>query len=414
MVQVLRSRAPLLALQAASCVSWLGDNMSSLALPWFVFQTTGSLTQTGLAALARAMGVYIATALSGPYVDQVSGKRLSIACDVLAGLSTLAIPLLSATQGLVAWQLYMLIVLASVVQRPGFLARSRSLPEIADASGVSLERASGLNEVLYQATLLVGPAAAGVLIVLVGSSWVLTLDALTFLLSAIVIGAGVPSSLMSVPQMIRTTSTRLSYWVRFGEGVRFLRKDRLILAMIVTVSLGILLVNAPLLSVMLQVYARDRWGTSVELGLLFSCFAVGALAGAALYTWIGSMLSGRWLWLTAYALIALPYLAIVLDLPIVVLAGCLGLFGLAEGLSTPFYATVRFRRVPPELRARAFSALVPITGLAPTLGLLIPSLLLAPLGIVGVAAVLLGGTVIVWLWLVLSPTFHHLDEKPGM
>lgn len=412
-MQTVRTRVPLLSLQAATFVSWLGDNMSSLVLPWFVFQATGSPTQTGLAALVRAIGVYVATALSGPYVDKVSGKHSSVTCDLLAALATLAIPLLSATRGLDAWHLYVLIVVASVVQRPGFLARSRSLPEIAGASAVSLERATGLNEVLYQSTLLAGPAIAGVLIAVLGSSWVLALDALTFLLSAIVITLGVPARLMTVPQTVHTVGSEGSYWARFGEGLRFLRQDRLILAMISTVSMGILLVNAPLLSVMLQVYARDRWGTAVGLGLLFTCFAIGALSGAMLFTWLGSRLRGRWVWITAYALIALPYLAIVLDLPLFVLALCIGLFGLAEGVSTPFYATVRLRRVPPDLRARAFSALVPVTGLAPTLGLLIPSTLLASLGISGVSAVLLGGTVVVWLWLVLSPTFHLLDREPA-
>lgn len=294
-MQGFRLRLPLLSLQAATLVSWLGDSMSNLALPWFVLQATGSPTQAGLSALARTIGVYGATTLSAPYVDKFPGKRLSICCDLLAALATVAIPLFWAARSLEAWQLYALVFTASVVQRPGFLARNRSLPEIADVSGVTLERASGLNEVLYQSTLLVGPALAGVLVATLGSSWVLVLDALTFLLSAALIASGVPARLMSLPPSLKLAGSDWSYRARFIEGLRFLQQDRLLHSMVSTVALGILLVNAPLLSVMLQVYARERLGKAVELGLLFSCFAIGALIGAALFTWIGPRLPGRML-----------------------------------------------------------------------------------------------------------------------
>jgi len=413
LMQGFRLRLPLLSLQAATLVSWFGDSMSNLALPWFVLQATGSPTQAGLSALARTIGVYGATTLSGPYVDKLPGKRLSICCDLLPALSTVAIPLFWAARSLEAWQLYALVFTASVVQRPGFLARNRSLPEIADASGVTLERASGLNEVLYQSTLLIGPALAGVLVATLGSSWVLGLDALTFLLSAALIALGVPARLMSLPPSLKPAGSDWSYRARFIEGLRFLQQDRLLLSMVSTVALGILLVNAPLLSVMLQVYARERLGKAVELGLLFSCFAIGALTGAALFTWIGPRLPGRTLWITAYALISLPYLVIALDLPWPILAGSLALFGLAEGLSTPFYAIIRFRRVPAELRGRVFSTLTPVTGLAPSLGLIIPTVFLARIGITGVSTLLFGAILIVWLWLLITPTFRQLEYSPS-
>ena len=412
-MQGFRLRLSLLSLQAATLVSWLGDSMSNLALPWFVLQATGSPTQAGLSALARTIGVYGATTLSGPYVDKLPGKRLSICCDVLAALATVAIPLFWAARSLEAWQLYALVFTASVVQRPGFLARNRSLPEIADASCVTLERASGLNEVLYQSTLLIGPALAGVLVATLGSSWVLGLDALTFLLSAALIALGVPARLMSLSSALKPAGSDWSFRARFTEGLRFLLRDRLLLSMVSTVALSILLVNAPLLSVMLQVYARERLGKAVELGLLFSCFAIGALAGATLFTWIGPRIPGRTLWITAYALITLPYLVIALDLPWPILAGSLALFGLAEGLSTPFYAIIRFRPVPAKLRGRVFSALTPVTGLAPSLGLVIPTVFLARIGITGVSALLFGAILIVWLWLLVAPTFRQLDYSPS-
>ncbi len=41
-------RAPIFALFSAEAVSQVGNTMTIVAGPWFVFQTTGSATKTGL------------------------------------------------------------------------------------------------------------------------------------------------------------------------------------------------------------------------------------------------------------------------------------------------------------------------------------------------------------------------------
>ncbi len=404
----LRKNRSIISLQGATCVSWLGDAMSNLALPWFVLQVTGSPTQTGISAVARAIGIYVATVVSGPYVDRLPGKRLSIICDLAAALLTIGIPLLYAIGGLESWSLYALIFLASIVQRPGYLARGRSLPEVAGHSQVRLERASGMNEMMYHSTLLTGPVIAGVLVGWIGAAWVLALDAVSFIFSALLVGIGVPGHLMTTP-LGDASAARWSFRERFVEGLRFLKRDRLLILLALTVAGGILLVNAPLLSVILPVYVNASSGDAIGFGVMLSSFAVGALGGATLFTAVGDRLPRRALWVACYGMIGLPYAFLVLDAPPLVLAGAMGVFGLAEGLSTPLYATVRFRRVPQELRGRVFSALTPITGLAPTLGLLIPGLLIEPIGFREVIVILLLLTFGFWFWIALTSAFRQLE-----
>lgn len=399
------TRRPLTSLQLASVISWFGDAMSGLALPWFVLQVTGSVSLAGFSVAARTVGVYAASILAGPYIDRWSSHRVVIICYGLAAFATAAIPLLWTIEKLTPLSLTGLVLVSAASQRPGFIALQRILPELATMGKVTVERASGMNEMLYQSSLLAGPPLAGVLIALMGSSWVLLIDAATFVIAIVLVTFGIPRILVNTEAHTKAASWREG----IAEGFAFLKRDRLLLALVGTVASGILLVNAPLLAVILPVYARETLDSAVRLGILIGCFAGGALAGATLFTAWGERFPRRWLWIAAYAMGALPYLAMILGLPWVSLALALAAFGLGEGLSTPLYAALRYRRVPQELRGRVFGSLSPITGVAPTLGVLIAAVTLEPFGVRGTSTIFFVGSAILCVWLIKSPTLRQLN-----
>ena len=45
-----RVRGPLLALYSANAISFVGNNVATIAIPWFVLVTTGSAAKTGITA----------------------------------------------------------------------------------------------------------------------------------------------------------------------------------------------------------------------------------------------------------------------------------------------------------------------------------------------------------------------------
>ncbi len=66
------------------------------------------------------------------------------------------------------------------------------LPEVAEPAGWSLERVSGAAAAVNRAARLAGAPLAGLLIVFVGPTNVLWIDAATFVFSAAAIAFGVP------------------------------------------------------------------------------------------------------------------------------------------------------------------------------------------------------------------------------
>lgn len=65
-----RQRTPLIALPGANAVSLFGNHLTGLAIPWFVLETTGSPTRTGLVAFAGLVPTVLVAILGGALVDR--------------------------------------------------------------------------------------------------------------------------------------------------------------------------------------------------------------------------------------------------------------------------------------------------------------------------------------------------------
>ena len=61
-------RLPALALLSANAVSITGNAMVSVAIPWFVLQTTGSAAKTGFTFAAIGLCNVLATFFGGPVI----------------------------------------------------------------------------------------------------------------------------------------------------------------------------------------------------------------------------------------------------------------------------------------------------------------------------------------------------------
>ncbi len=87
--------------------------MLTVAVPWFVLETTGSAARTGLAAAAIGVGAVLAVVLGGPLVDRLGFKRASVLADLASGATVAAIPLLYLAGLLAFWQFLVLVFLVS-------------------------------------------------------------------------------------------------------------------------------------------------------------------------------------------------------------------------------------------------------------------------------------------------------------
>ncbi|MFC8079631.1 MFS transporter [Streptomyces sp. NPDC057307] len=402
-------RWPLTAVLIANAISATGRTLSMIGIPWFVLQTTGSAGRAGVVAFCATLPVVLAALIGGPVIDRIGRRRVSIASDVLCALSVGAIPLLHRADALPFWTLCALVALHGLAHTPGDTARYVLVPDLAEHAGTSLTRAASLFDAVERGARMLGAALAGLVIALLGAEVALLLDASTFVLSALLIAAGLRGVRGAEPVKDMAPVSLRTYGSELREGYAYLAHTRLLAAVVLMVMFmnGI---DQGWNAVLLPVHAEQNLGGAAELGLITAVFGAGGLLGALLYGAVGHRFRRRTVLAAAVLLVGAPRFAVAgLTDSTVALAVVMGAAGVAGGTINPILTTVMYERVPDRLRSRVTGAMtagceltMPLGGL--TAGLLVEGAGLSP------ALLLLGGVyLLATLSPVLLPVWRGLD-----
>jgi len=348
-------RAGLIGLLTAEALSITGTRLSMVALPWFVLHDMGSAALAGVVVFAE-MAPYVAMKLfGGPLVDRVGIARASVLGDALSLLVVGAIPVLHLAHALPTPLLLLLVALAGTSRGPADSAKQVLLPVLATRAGTPLERAAALHDSVFRLGSMLGAPLAGVLIALTDAPNVLLLDAASFGVAALIIGA------LARLDTAVTGHPETSYLREVKAGWAFVRADPLLRAIVPMVCVTNLL-DAAFAPVLITVWATEGGGSASALGFTLGAFSAGAvLAALAASAW-GHRLSRRRAYAWGFLLGGAPRFAVLaLPLPLWVTISVFTLSGLGAGFLNPFIAAAEYERVPAAMQARVFGL---ITGLA--------------------------------------------------
>lgn len=404
-------RVPLLALYAADAISVSGNVMALVAIPWFVLELTGSAALTGVTAFFSTLAAVVAAFFGGTLVDRVGFRAMSVISDIASSVAVAAIPVLYLTIGVQPWMLMALVFLGALLDAPGTAARSSMLPDLATISGTPLERATSLSQAVRRGATLVGAPLAGVLIVVIGTHGVLIVDAVSFLVSAALIGLLTPSLAHhdAATASGAAPPKRGRYLDDLMDGLRFVWRDRLLRAIVLTVMFTNFL-DAPLLSVVLPVYVHDLYGSSVDLGLLLGAFGGASLAGALAFGVIGPRLPRRLTFGISFVIVGLPMWLLILQPPFIVALLGFVVMGLASGPINPILSTVILQRIPRAMRGRVLGTLTSGAFVAIPAGMLICGFVSEEFGVITAIVAIAAAYLLVTLSIFLNPAMRELDR----
>jgi len=343
-------RLPLFALLTANVISFVGDVLMALAVPWFVLQTTGSVAKTGITAFFTFLPNVISAFFSGVLVDRLGYKRASIVSDIMSGVSVALIPLLYYTVGLAFWQLLILVFLGGLFETPGATARSSLVPDLAQLARMPLERANAASDGMRRVSSFIGAPLAAILIVLIGSSNLLWFDAASFIISALLIGLAVPRT-PPVTQAEKEGPHR--YLADMLEGLRFTYRNQFLLAILITVMITNLLDTASY-SVLMPAYTKHFFGSIVPLGIMSATFGGAAFLGTLIFGAIGHRLPRRMTLAVCFIIIGMRYWLLLFVPPLPVIIAAYIVMGLSVGPINPLLMTAEQEIIPTEMRARVF------------------------------------------------------------
>jgi MFS family permease len=169
-------------------VSYLGDGMSFVAVPWLAIelapQATVGLWVGGAVAAYTLPGV-VGALVFGRTLRRVSARRLLLADSMVRGVFLGAVPLVWLG-GMLTPPLYVvLLAVSSLLHAWGSAGQYTLLAEL--LPGEQRLPANSLVSSLNFAAMIAGPALAGVLVSYVSSALVLGFDALTFVFLALLV-----------------------------------------------------------------------------------------------------------------------------------------------------------------------------------------------------------------------------------
>ena len=350
----------LAALLAADVISTTGSEMTWLALPWFVLVTTGSPARMGFVVAAAVAGAALLGLPGGSVLAKLGARRTMLVADAFRAPLVLAVPVLHWTGSLSYPLLLVLVFVEGAFAGPYFAAQRVIVPELLGEQVDVVGRANALLQGSTRITLLLGPAAAGLLIAWIGAASVLVIDAATFAVSFLLVGLLIPPA----PPVAQDESAR-----GVLAGLRHFARDPLLRAwgaMIVVVDASwiVLFVAVPVL--VFEDYGRHP----ATAGWIIGAFGAGALLGnVAAYRLLGRFDSLAW---ASFGLLveSLPLWLLVLPLPAAAVAAAFGTTGLVNGLVNPALHSILTLRAPAAVRAKAMTAVLTLSQAGGPLALL--------------------------------------------
>jgi DHA3 family macrolide efflux protein-like MFS transporter len=254
-------------------VSMTGSGMTRFALTIWVWQKTGEATALALVAIFSFAPAIILSPIAGAIVDRVSRKKVMIASDLAAGLSTVALLILYSTGLLEIWHLWAAGFFASAFESFQFPAYSAAVTTMIDKKHYT--RANAMLTMVESASGIIAPASAGALLPLLGISGIMIIDIVTFVFA---IGALL---LVVIPDPVQTAAGRASRGTMLQEslfGFRYIFSSRSLLGLLLIFFSTNLTFGLVMILFAPMILARTADNT-VILGTTLMMFGVGGVVG---------------------------------------------------------------------------------------------------------------------------------------
>jgi MFS family permease len=261
-------------------VSVSGTWMQNIALAWLVVELTRSPLAVGFLAFCRFIPFTVFGLFAGVVADRLDNRRLVLGTQATSMVFSALLAVLVLTGNATLWLVYVLALLSStaiVFDAPGRHALTFQM-----VGRDELPNAVALNAGLFNASRVVGPALAGVIIAVWGVGACFAINTVSFL--AVLAGLLLMRPEELVP--VRREGEPPTLMRGVGDGLRYAWRSpqiRLVLAIVTVVStVGFNF------HVILPLLAAETLRTGPEVfGVLSAFFGGGALLGALLSAALG-------------------------------------------------------------------------------------------------------------------------------
>lgn len=294
------------AFWSVSTISGFSGSVTVIALQVLVVTTLSATPfEVGIVNAAQFVPYLLVGLLVGALVDRWRRRPILVWSGLGQGLLLAAIPLLWFTGHLQLWVVVVLVLLLGGLSVFSNAAQQSFLPLI-----VPRERLVPANARLDQSSTVAqtsGPVVGGVLVSLLGAPIAVLVDAVSYVVTAIVLGR------IPVAEPRRSDPMRLPHLVHdIREGLRWTYRHPTLAPLAVSTHVWFL-ANSAVFTAFVPFALRDLGLDPIAYGITLALAGVGGLLGATLATLAGGRLGAGGAILLGRALYPVAWVAIVLS-----------------------------------------------------------------------------------------------------
>lgn len=386
-----------------SLISDSGTWMQWMAQGYVMSTLTDSAFMIGLATFATGIATIVFTPTGGSAADRSDKRKILIATQVAQIAFAVALGWLVQTHQVHMWHMILFGSLLGITIGFEMPAISALVPELVKreeiASAVALDRS------VFHGSRLIGPSVAGILVGWWGAASAFFANAISFV--ALII------ALVSLPKRpIGTAEEEAQRQTGFGEGIRYVRSNRIIISMIMLIALNTIFIFPAISPAMLPLYVRNILHLGPrELGWLMAVSGTGAFFGAVGLLTVERERRLKFMTFNVVA-IAAGVFCMARAHSFLFTALAMGLVAIALSMNFGLANTIVQEHAPPPLRGRVSAVFgMSFFGLMPIGGLVVPGVsdLIGMRTALAVASVIYGIAAVY----VLSMAGRHVCDHPA-
>ena len=245
--------------------------MTRVATSWLVYRLTKSAFLLGLTVFSLQIPILVLGPVAGVWVDRWNRHRVLVVTQTLSMVQSFSLAVLALSGRITFWEIFSLSLCQGAVNAFDMPARQAFVIEMVEARE-DLGNAIALNSSMVNASRLVGPSLAGLVIAAAGEGYCFLIDGLSYI--AVIVSL----LFMTLSQKPRRSEAE-SVLAELKQGWQYVATFVPIRAILLLLAL-VSVVGMPYTVLMPIFAARVLHGGPHTLGFLMGASGVGALIGA--------------------------------------------------------------------------------------------------------------------------------------
>src|SRR5215469_12799209 len=161
-------------------ISLVGTWMTRVATGWLVYRLTKSAFLLGLVGFSGQIPFLILGPVAGVWVDRWNRHRVLVVTQVPSMLQSFALAVLALSGRITFWEILALSLFQGAINAFDMPGRQAFLIEMVEARE-DLANAVALNSSMVNASRLIGPSLAGIIIAVAGEGYCFLIDGISYI-----------------------------------------------------------------------------------------------------------------------------------------------------------------------------------------------------------------------------------------